>query len=108
MAGGQIVIVFLGFVVKVNGAALGLRGCPGRQDIGRVGDCTRLLDDAYLFFPFGDFEFGNARFFNEVDQFFDKVMVNVDDPALRGNRLGLLKALFDQLNAVADISKLGV
>lgn len=44
----------------------------------------------------------------EVDLFFDKVMVNVDDPALRANRLGLLKALFDQLNAVADISKLGV
>lgn len=44
----------------------------------------------------------------EVDQFFDKVMVNVDDSSLRANRLGLLKALFDQLNAVADISKLGV
>ncbi len=44
----------------------------------------------------------------EVDHFFDKVMVNVDDPAVRANRLGLLKALFDQLNAVADISKLGV
>ncbi|MFZ4537785.1 glycine--tRNA ligase subunit beta [Propionivibrio sp.] len=45
---------------------------------------------------------------DEVDEFFDKVMVNVDDPLLRANRLGLLKALFDQLNAVADISKLGV
>ncbi len=44
----------------------------------------------------------------EVDHFFDKVMVNVDDSAVRANRLGLLKALFDQLNAVADISKLGV
>jgi len=44
----------------------------------------------------------------DVDQFFDKVMVNVDDLGLRDNRLGLLKALFDQLNAVADISKLGV
>ncbi|MEI7614049.1 MAG: glycine--tRNA ligase subunit beta [Betaproteobacteria bacterium] len=44
----------------------------------------------------------------EVDHFFDKVMVNVDDPAVRANRLGLLKTLFDQLNAVADISKLGV
>jgi glycyl-tRNA synthetase beta chain len=43
-----------------------------------------------------------------VDHFFDKVMVNVDDPAVRANRLGLLKSLFDQLNAVADISKLGV
>ncbi len=44
----------------------------------------------------------------EVDHFFDKVMVNVDDSAVRANRLGLLKALFDQLNAVADISKLSV
>ncbi|WP_301102400.1 glycine--tRNA ligase subunit beta [Propionivibrio sp.] len=43
-----------------------------------------------------------------VDHFFDKVMVNTDDSAVRANRLGLLKALFDQLNAVADISKLGV
>jgi glycyl-tRNA synthetase beta chain len=43
-----------------------------------------------------------------VDLFFDKVMVNVDDSSVRANRLGLLKALFDQLNAVADISKLDV
>ncbi|MBI2308882.1 MAG: glycine--tRNA ligase subunit beta [Rhodocyclales bacterium] len=44
----------------------------------------------------------------EVDRFFDDVMVNVDEPLLRANRLGLLKSLFDQLNAVADISKLAV
>ncbi len=44
----------------------------------------------------------------EVDRFFAEVMVNVPEPPLRGNRLGLLKALFDQLNAVADISKLAV
>lgn len=44
----------------------------------------------------------------EVDRFFDEVMVNVDEPLLRGNRLGLLKALFEQLNAVADISRLAV
>ena len=44
----------------------------------------------------------------EVDHFFDEVMVNVDEPLLRANRLGLLKALFDQLNAVADISRLAV
>jgi glycyl-tRNA synthetase beta chain len=43
-----------------------------------------------------------------VDTFFDKVMVNVDEPLLRGNRLGLLTALFEQLNAVADISRLAV
>ncbi len=44
----------------------------------------------------------------EVDRFFDEVMVNVPEPLLRGNRLGLLRALFDQLNAVADIAKLAV
>jgi len=44
----------------------------------------------------------------EVDRFFDEVMVNTDEPLVRANRLGLLKSLFDQLNAVADISKLAV
>ncbi|MCM8613877.1 glycine--tRNA ligase subunit beta [Accumulibacter sp.] len=44
----------------------------------------------------------------EVDRFFDEVMVNVDEPLLRGNRLGLLRALYEELNAVADISKLAV
>ncbi|MBK7673606.1 MAG: glycine--tRNA ligase subunit beta [Candidatus Accumulibacter sp.] len=45
---------------------------------------------------------------SEVDRFFDEVMVNVHEPLLRGNRLGLLQALYAQLNAVADISKLAV
>jgi glycyl-tRNA synthetase beta chain len=41
-----------------------------------------------------------------VDAFFDGVMVNADDPALRNNRLSLLKALRDQFLAIADISRL--
>jgi glycyl-tRNA synthetase beta chain len=41
-----------------------------------------------------------------VDTFFDDVMVNVDDPALRANRLGLLSILHQAMNRVADISKL--
>jgi glycyl-tRNA synthetase beta chain len=44
----------------------------------------------------------------DVDRFFEEVMVNVDQPALRGNRLGLLKVLLAQLNAVADISRLAL
>jgi glycyl-tRNA synthetase beta chain len=44
----------------------------------------------------------------EVDRFFDEVMVNVPEPLLRNNRLGLLQALHEQLNAVADIGKLTV
>ena len=41
-----------------------------------------------------------------VDEFFDQVMVMAEDPAVRGNRLALLKRLGDLMNQVADISKL--
>ncbi len=43
-----------------------------------------------------------------VDAFFDGVMVNVEDDALRHNRLNLLKQLRDQFLEVADISQLVV
>ncbi|MFD0914159.1 glycine--tRNA ligase subunit beta [Methylophilus luteus] len=41
-----------------------------------------------------------------VDTFFDQVMVNADDPALKANRLGLLATLHQAMNRVADLSKL--
>ncbi|HTI18187.1 MAG TPA: glycine--tRNA ligase subunit beta [Trinickia sp.] len=41
-----------------------------------------------------------------VDTFFNDVMVNAEDDALRKNRLALLAALHAQMNCVADISKL--
>ena len=41
-----------------------------------------------------------------VDAFFDDVMVNVDDPALKANRLGLLATLHQAMNQVADLSRL--
>ncbi|PKO51451.1 MAG: glycine--tRNA ligase subunit beta, partial [Betaproteobacteria bacterium HGW-Betaproteobacteria-20] len=41
-----------------------------------------------------------------VDDFFDNVMVNTDDPALKANRLGLLATLHQTMNRVADLSKL--
>ena len=41
-----------------------------------------------------------------VDAFFDGVMVNADDHALRANRLGLLAKLHAAMNQVADLSKL--
>jgi glycyl-tRNA synthetase beta chain len=41
-----------------------------------------------------------------VDAFFDAVMVNADDPAVRGNRLALLEQLRKAMNRVADLSKL--
>jgi glycyl-tRNA synthetase beta chain len=47
-----------------------------------------------------------AKLKQPVDTFFDDVMVNAEDPALRANRLGLLATLHHAMNRVADISKL--
>ncbi|MCY7354057.1 MAG: glycine--tRNA ligase subunit beta [Lysobacter sp.] len=47
-----------------------------------------------------------ARLRPQVDAFFDGVMVNVDDAALRNNRLALLKRLSDRLGSVAAIEHL--
>jgi glycyl-tRNA synthetase beta chain len=41
-----------------------------------------------------------------VDAFFDAVMVNADDAALRNNRLALLGRLHRAMNRVADLSRL--
>lgn len=41
-----------------------------------------------------------------VDAFFDHVMVNAEDVALRNNRLALLNQLHQAMNRVADLSKL--
>jgi glycyl-tRNA synthetase beta chain len=41
-----------------------------------------------------------------VDDFFDHVMVNADDPALKANRLALLNQLHRTMNRVADLSRL--
>ncbi|QKV51762.1 glycine--tRNA ligase subunit beta [Comamonas antarctica] len=41
-----------------------------------------------------------------VDAFFDQVMVNAEDPALKANRLGLLATLHEAMNRAADLSRL--
>jgi len=47
-----------------------------------------------------------ARLRRPVDDFFDKVTVNSDDPALRENRLRLLSRIRATLNRVADFSQI--
>lgn len=42
-----------------------------------------------------------------TDRFFDEVMVMVDDPALRQNRLALLKSLADLFGRIVDAARLG-
>ncbi|MFN5701734.1 MAG: DALR anticodon-binding domain-containing protein, partial [Betaproteobacteria bacterium] len=41
-----------------------------------------------------------------VDAFFEDVMVNAEDEALRRNRLALLQQLHGAMNQVADLSRL--
>ena len=41
-----------------------------------------------------------------VDRYFDDVMVMADDPAVRANRLALLRGVAQTMNRVADITKL--
>jgi glycyl-tRNA synthetase beta chain len=47
-----------------------------------------------------------AQLRDDVDAFFNDVMVMAEDPALRNNRLALLSCLHGMMNRVADISKL--
>ncbi len=47
-----------------------------------------------------------AQVRNDVDAFFNDVMVMAEDEALRNNRLALLASLHGVMNRVADISKL--
>ncbi len=48
-----------------------------------------------------------ARLRPFVDAFFDRVMVNAGEPAVRANRLRLLNMLRDDLGAIADFSVIG-
>ncbi len=47
-----------------------------------------------------------AQLRDNVDAFFNDVMVMAEDPALRNNRIALLSQLHAMMNRVADISKL--
>jgi glycyl-tRNA synthetase beta chain len=41
-----------------------------------------------------------------VDAFFDKVLVNAPDPAVRANRLALLGRLYHEVSSIADFSEI--
>ena len=42
----------------------------------------------------------------EVDLFFDKILVNAPDPAVRQNRLTLLHSLLTEFSTIADFSEI--
>jgi len=70
---------------------------------------TRVQPEVDAAFARGDFA-GTlktlAQLRDQVDAFFNDVMVMADDVALRNNRLALLAVLHGMMNRVADISKL--
>jgi glycyl-tRNA synthetase beta chain len=69
----------------------------------------RIVPQADAAFEAGDYTASLqtlAALKTPVDAFFDGVMVNTDDPALRANRLALLGALHRAMNRVADLSRL--
>ncbi|MCW5798468.1 MAG: glycine--tRNA ligase subunit beta [Nitrospira sp.] len=49
-----------------------------------------------------------VRMKSPIDDFFNAVMVNADDPAVRGNRLSLLKSVDDLFMSFADFSQIMV
>jgi glycyl-tRNA synthetase beta chain len=69
----------------------------------------RIVPEADAAFEAGDYS-GSLQILaalrDPVDAFFDKVMVNVEDPELRANRLALLTRLHDAMNRVADLARL--
>ena len=70
---------------------------------------TRVRPEVDAAFARGDFSATLktlAQLRDDVDAFFNDVMVMADDLALRNNRLALLSQLHGMMNGVADISKL--
>jgi glycyl-tRNA synthetase beta chain len=69
----------------------------------------RLKPQAQAEFARGDYNASLATMAqakDAVDAFFNDVMVMADDPAVRANRLALLRDLHQVMNQVADISRL--
>jgi glycyl-tRNA synthetase beta chain len=71
-----------------------------------MGDVKPGVDAAYAAGDFTGALKTLAALREGVDSFFNDVMVNAEDLALRNNRLALLAELHTMLNQVADISKL--
>lgn len=64
------------------------------------------VDDAFAKGDFTSTLKALAHLRNDVDAFFNDVMVMADDEQLRNNRIALLSNLHGMMNQVADISKL--
>ena len=71
-----------------------------------MADTRHEVDQAYAAGDFSRTLKALAALRDDVDAFFNDVMVMAEDTALRTNRLALLNTLHGMMNRVADISKL--
>lgn len=72
----------------------------------RVEELKRELQPLFREWRYTDAMKRLAGIRTQVDDFFDKVMVNVDEEAVRNNRYSLLASVSDLFLQVADISRL--
>ncbi len=73
---------------------------------GAMTDTRSAVDQAFAAGDFASTLKALAALRDDVDAFFNDVMVMAEDAALRANRLALLGSLHAMMNRVADISKL--
>ena len=80
---------------------------PAEQRLyGAMSDTRVEVDRAFAAGDFSATLKALAALRDDVDAFFNDVMVMAEDPAVRNNRLALLNTLHGMMNRVADISKL--
>ena len=80
---------------------------PAEQKLyGAMTDTRYAVDQAFAKGDFSSTLKVLAALRDDVDAFFNDVMVMAEDAALRSNRLALLQALHAMMNRVADISRL--
>ncbi|NPA50881.1 MAG: glycine--tRNA ligase subunit beta, partial [Epsilonproteobacteria bacterium] len=45
---------------------------------------------------------------DDLEKFFDNVMVNVDDKSIRENRLNLIGSIYKEFRSIADIKEISI
>ncbi len=99
-------------ILKKNEGAVGevqsalLAEAAEQRLYGAMTDTRTAVDKAFASGDFAATLKALAALRDDVDAFFNDVMVMAEDAALRANRLALLGSLHAMMNRVADISKL--